>query len=424
MMQNIVLSLGVMIVAGLLGSLVLRRVGLPNVTAYILVGVLIGPSVGHLVPIEVVESLDSLTSIALGVVAYLIGGSLRLDTLKGMGRTVAWVTLFQSVGAWILVTIVFSLAVHNLVPGNGFWKFSFPMAFIVGAISSATAPAATMAIVRELRARGPLTTTLLAVVALDDGVAVVAYSLAVGVALALAVPGGTITAGSIIIEPVRHIGLSVALGAALAPGVILACRRVHRHEAQLAFIFGSVLLCAGIALTLELSLIMANMVLGFIAVNVLRTTEEPSVLGDMETVLYTLFFVLAGMHFDLSVLGTAGVLALIIVLSRCSGKYGGTVLGSMLARAPDTIRRYLGFALLPKAGVTVGLALLAAARFPTFGDLMLNAMLASTIINELVAPPASRYAIVKSGEAYPPPPAGSEPDRPGTSALPGRFTVL
>jgi Kef-type K+ transport system membrane component KefB len=402
MMQNIVLALGVMIVAGLLGSLVLRRVGLPSVTGYILVGVLIGPSVGRLIPIEVVRSLDSLTSIALGVVAYLIGGSLRLDTLKGMGRTVAWVTLLQSVGAWILVTIVFSLAVHHLVPGNGFWEFSFPLALIVGAISSATAPAATMAIVRELRARGPLTTTLLAVVALDDGVAVVAYSLAVGIALALAIPDATITAASLFIEPVRHIGLSLALGVALAPVVILSCRRVHRHEMQLAFIFGSVLLCAGIALTLELSLIMANMVLGFVTVNVLRSTEEPSVLGDMETVLYTLFFVLAGLHLDLSALGTAGMLALAIVLSRCAGKYTGTVIGSLLARAPDAIRRYLGLALLPKAGVTVGLALLAAARFPSFGDLMLNAVLASTIINELLAPPATRYAIMKSGEAYPP----------------------
>ncbi|MBN1152493.1 MAG: cation:proton antiporter, partial [Dehalococcoidia bacterium] len=387
MIQNLVLALGVMIVAGILGSLVLRRVGLPSVTAYILVGVLIGPSVGRLIPVQIVESLDSLTSIALGVVAYLIGGSLRLNTLKGMGRMVAWVTLLQSVGAWILVTVVFSLAVHNLVPGNGFWEFSFPMAFIVGAISSATAPAATMAIVRELRARGPLTTTLLAVVALDDGVAVVAYSLAVGVAVALAIPGATITAASVIIEPLRHIGMSVALGTMLAPGIVLAYRHVHRNEIQLAFIFGSVLLCVGVALALELSLIMANMVLGFIVVNVLRATEEPSVLGDMETVLYTLFFVLAGLHFDLKVLGTAGMLALIIVLSRCSGKYAGTVIGSMLTQAPDTIRRYLGLALLPKAGVTVGLALLAAARFPTFGDLMLNAVLASTIINELIAPP-------------------------------------
>jgi len=405
-MQNTVLALGVMIVAGLLGSIVLRRVGLPSVTAYILVGILIGPSVGRLIPAEVIGDLDSVTSIALGVVAYLIGGSLRLETLKGMGRTVAWVTLLQSVGAWILVTITFSLAVHHLIPGNSFWEFSFPMAFIVGAISSATAPAATMAIVRELRARGPLTTTLLAVVALDDAVAVVAYSLAVGVALALAVPGATITASSILIEPVRHIGMSVALGAVLAPVVILACQRVHRREVQLAFVFGAVLLCAGIALALGLSLIMANMVLGFIAVNVVRATEEPSVLGDMETVLYTLFFVLAGLHFDLAVLGTAGVLALIVVLSRCSGKYAGTVIGSMLARAPDTIRRYLGFALLPKAGVTVGLALLAAARFPAFGDIMLNAVLASTIINEVVGPPATHYAIVKSGEAYPPQPKG------------------
>ncbi len=398
---NIVLTLGVMVVAGLIGSLALRRFGLPSVTGYILVGVLLGPSVGRVVPTEAIEQLGVLTNIALGVVAYLIGGSLRINTLRGMGRVVAWVTLLQSVGAWILVTVVFSFAVYLLVPDSGYWDFSFPMAFIVGAISSATAPAATMAIVRELRARGPLTTTLLAVVALDDGVAVVAYSVAVGVAIALVLPGNSLTLTQLVVEPVWHIGASVALGAVLSPVVVLVSRRILHHEVQLAFVFGAVLLCAGVALALELSLIMANMVLGFIAVNVLRQSEEPSVLGDMETVLYTLFFVLAGLHFDLGVLGTAGVLALIIVATRCCGKYSGTVVGASISQAPEVIRRYLGLALLPKAGVTVGLALLAATRFPTFGELLLNAVLASTIVNELIAPPVTRYALVKSGESHP-----------------------
>ena len=150
---------------------------------------------------------------------------------------------------------------------------------------------------------------------------------------------------------------------------------------------------------LDLSLIIANMALGFLAVNLLRRSDEPSVLGDMETILYTLFFVLAGLHFDIGILSTAGVLALTIVLARCVGKYSGTVLGATIASAPPELRRYLGLALLPKAGVTVGLALLAAAAFPSFGELMLNAVLASTIVNELIAPSFTRYAIVKAGEA-------------------------
>ena len=400
MTVNTVLALGVMITAGVCGSLVLRKVGLPSVTGYILVGVLLGPSIANAIPGEVVAKLDVLTSIALSVVAYLIGGSLRLDTLRGIGRIVVWVTLFQSMGAWILVSVVVSVVIWRLVPGADYWQFSFPMAFIVGAISSATAPAATMAIVRETRAKGPLTTTLLAVVALDDGVAVVAYSLAVGICMVLVMPGNGVSLAGVVLEPAWHIGASVALGAALSPLTILATKYVRRHEVQLALVFGAVLLCAGLALMLDLSLIMANMVLGFVVVNAVRSSEEPSVMGDMETVLYTLFFVLAGLHFDLGVLRSAGVLALAIVLTRCAGKYVGTAIGASISAAPDVIRRYLGLALLPKAGVTVGLALLAAARFPSFGDLLLNAVLASTIVNELLAPPLTRYAINKAGESH------------------------
>ena len=396
---NLVLALGLILTAGLFGSRLLRRLGLPAVTGYIIIGLLLGPSVGGIIPAETVEQLDILTSITLAVVAYLIGGSLRLDSLRGLGNSVLWVTFLQSIGAWVLVTVFLSFAVHRVVPDIPFWEFAFPLAFVVGAISSATAPAATMAIVRELKAKGPLTTTLLAVVALDDGVAVVAFAIALGVCTALVVPGTVVTVGAVLWGPLWHIVASMVLGAALTPLVVMGTRYVRGRDSQMALVFGTVLLCAGLCIWLDLSLIMANMMLGFVGVNVVRRSDEPSVIGEMETILYTLFFVLAGLHFDLAVLKTAGLLALVIVAARCLGKYSGTFAGATLAGAPEEIRKYLGFALLPKAGVTVGLALLAAAEFPTFGDLMMNAVLASTIVNELIAPPLTRYAIVKSGEA-------------------------
>ena len=398
--MNLVLALGVILTAGLFGSKLLRRLGLPSVTGYIIIGILLGPSVSGIVPAGVIEQLDVLTSITLAVVAYLIGGSLRLDSLRGLGSSVLWVTFFQSIGAWLLVTALLSFALLRAIPDATFREFAFPLAFVVGAISSATAPAATMAIVREAKAKGPLTTTLLAVVALDDGVAVVAFAIALGVSTTLVIPGAAVTAGTVLFEPLGHIVASIAVGAGLSPLVILGMRSVRGRDAQMALLFGAILLCGGLCLLLGLSLIMANMMLGFVVVNVLRRSDEPSVLGEMETILYTLFFVLAGLHFDLSVLGTAGVLALVIVGSRCVGKYGGTVLGATIAHAPEAVRRYLGFALLPKAGVTVGLALLAAAEFPAFGGLMMNAVLASTIVNELIAPPLTRMAISRAGEYY------------------------
>jgi Kef-type K+ transport system membrane component KefB len=141
------------------------------------------------------------------------------------------------------------------------------------------------------------------------------------------------------------------------------------------------------------------MVIGFTVVNRVKRKEMFLVVEEIEDVLFAMFFVLAGLHFDLSVMKVAGILALLIVLARCSGKYIGARTGGKVSHAPDVVKKYLGFALLPKAGVTVGLVLLAALEFPTFGAVMLNAVLASTIINELIAPPLSKYAIFKAGEA-------------------------
>ncbi len=399
--MNLILALGIILGAGFVASLASRKVGLPSITGYIIVGVLLGPSVGGVIPAGIIADLDIITSITLGVVAYLIGGSLRLDSLRGLGKSVAWITVLQSLGAAILVTAAVVLAVGAMYPEAPFWQFSFPLALIVGAISSATAPAATMAVVRELRAKGPLTTTLLAVVALDDGVAVVAFAVAVGVCTPLVAMDGGFSLYNMVAVPTLEILGSVGLGLLMAAGPVYVGRLVRSREGRLALVFGTVMLCSGLAIKLGLSLIMANMMLGFVVVNVLRRTDEPSVLGEMETILFTLFFVLAGLHFDLGVLSTAGLLALLIVVSRCTGKYGGTVLGATIAAAPAAVKRYLGLALLPKAGVTVGLALLAAVEFPSFGELLLNAVLASTIVNELVAPPLTRFAIMKAGEGHP-----------------------
>ncbi|HHE41089.1 MAG TPA: cation:proton antiporter [Dehalococcoidia bacterium] len=409
--MNLVLAIGLILSIGLFGSLAFRKLRLPSVTGYIIVGIILGPSVVGLIPLETVERLGVLTDITLGIVAYLIGGSLRVDSLKGLGRSILWVTLMQSIGAWIFVTVVLTPAILWIVPEASFWQLAFPLAFVVGAVSSATAPAATMAIIRELRARGPLTTTLLAVVALDDGIAVIAFAVAVGVCEPLVKGVTGISVEAALLGPSVHIVLSLVLGLIVSAIPVYGGRVVRSREVELGLIFGTVMLCAGAALWLGLSPVIADMTLGFVVVNVMHRGDEHALLGDVETLLYTLFFVLAGLHFDLAVLSTAGAVAIVIAVSGGLGKYAGTVAGARLGHAPAVVGKYLGFALLPKAGVTVGLALLAAEQFPSFGPLLLNAVLAATIINELIAPPLSRYAITRAGEAYPPPREG----RPTTS---------
>jgi Kef-type K+ transport system membrane component KefB len=189
------------------------------------------------------------------------------------------------------------------------------------------------------------------------------------------------------------------MGIVFAIALMYLSRLVRTRELLLVVVFGMIMLCAGVTSYLGISSILANMVVGFIIVNKAKGREMFSVIEEIEDVVYAMFFVLAGLHFDLSVLKVAGILALLIVLARCSGKYTGARTGAKVSHASDNVKKYLGLALLPKAGVTIGLVLLAALQFPTFGAVMLNAVLASTIINELIAPPLTRYAIFKAGEA-------------------------
>jgi Kef-type K+ transport system membrane component KefB len=343
--------------------------------------------------------LNLITDVALGIIAYLIGGSLHWEDLQKLAKSITWIVPFESLGAWFLVTLVLASLGSLIIPGETFWQTYFPMAFIIGAVSCATAPAATMAIIREYRAKGPFTTTLLAVVGLDDAIAVIAFAIASGISQPLVNGAESISFYQMLGIPFLHIVESVAIGIAFAIALMYMIRLARTRELVLVVVFGMIMLCTGVSTYLGLSLILANMVAGFIIANKVKRREMFDVVGEIENVVYVIFFVLAGLHFDLSVMKFAGILALLIVLARCLGKYTGVRVGAGISHAPDNVKKYLGFALLPKAGVTVGLVLLASIEFPTFGVLMLNAVLASTIINELVAPPLTKYAIFKSGEA-------------------------
>lgn len=397
--MNLILALGIIVVAGFLGSLAAEKLKLPRITGYIVIGVLLSPSLLNIIQAETVGNLDIITDIALGFIAYLIGGSLKTESLRGLGRSITWITFLQSLGAWLLVTSVLAILGHLIIPNETFWQWYFPLAFIVGAISCATAPAATMAIISEYKAKGPLTTTLLAVVALDDAIAVIAFAIASGICQPLVGVVNSPSFYQMLGVPFLHIVESTAIGIVFGIALMYISKFVRARELLLVVVFGVIMLCVGLTSYLGISSILASMVVGFIIVNKVKREEMFLVVEEVEEVLYAMFFVLAGLHFDLSVLKVAGILALLIVLARCMGKYFGTRVGARISHAPDNVKKYLGFALLPKAGVTIGLVLLSALEFPTFGTVMLNAVLASTIINELAAPPLTKYALFKAGEA-------------------------
>jgi len=397
--MNLILAIGIIVVVGFFGGLAAGKIKFPRITGYIIIGILLSPSLLNIIPTETVGSLDIITDIALGFIAYLIGGSLHWESIQKLGRSIATILPFQSLGAWFLVTIVLALLGHLILPNQAFWQTYFPMAFIIGAISCATAPAATMAIIKQYRAKGPLTTTLLAVVALDDAIAVIAFAIASGMSLPLVSGAGNISFHQMVGVPFLHIAESAGIGIIFAFALMYISRLVKARELLLVVVFGMIMLCVGISSYLGTSSILANMIVGFVVVNKVKRREMFLVVEEIEDVLFAMFFVLAGLHFDLSVLKAAGILALLIFVTRCLGKYFGARAGAKASHASDAVQKYLGLALLPKAGVTVGLVLLAERAFPSFGTIMLNAVLASVIINELTAPPLTKYAIFKAGEA-------------------------
>lgn len=397
--MNLVLVIGIITTAGVLGGLALKRFRMSRVSGYILVGILLSPSILGIVSGEAVDDLTLVTEVALAVVAYLIGGSLKIESLRGLGKSITWVTALQSVGAWVLVTAVLTPLGFLVLPGNQLWQTHFPMALIIGAIASATAPAATMAVVHECRARGPLTTTLLALVALDDAIAVIAFSISMGVSAALVGGLSHVSLHQVLISPLWHLTESTVVGV-LSAGVLMGMSRLIRaREVLVAAVFGVVVLCAGAAIYLDASSIFACMVLGFLVANILHRDDVFAVTQEIEEPLYAMFFVLAGLHFDLAVMKAAGVLAGLIVVIRCMGKYAGARLGGKVSGAADSVKKYLGLTLLPQAGVAIGLAVVAAPEFPSFGQVLLNGVMASVIINALVAPPLTRFALFKAGEA-------------------------
>jgi Kef-type K+ transport system membrane component KefB len=398
---DLALAIGIMITVGLLGGVLSNKIKFPRVTGYIIVGILFSPSVIHLIPRATIAELDIITHVTLAIVAYLIGTSLRLESIKRLGRSISWITPTQSLGAWLVVTLALAFLAPSIlaVPGATFMGNYFPMALVIGAIASATAPAVTMAVIREYKARGPFTTTLLAVVALDDAIAVIAFAIAMGIAQPLVNGGSGVALYHMLAAPSLEIAESIGIGTALGFALVYLTKLAKTRALLLTVVLGIILLGAGLANHLGISLIMANMTIGFVVANRVPDSEPSIVVEGIEEIVFAIFFVFSGMHFDASVIRTAGVLGLMLFGIRFAGKYYGTVIGARISRSSEEVRKYLGFALVPQAGVALGLALLAAEILPSLGNMLINIVLASVIVNELVAPPLTKYAITKAGES-------------------------
>lgn len=364
-------------------------------------------SVTGIIPLDLVEDkLFLVTDIALAIIAYVIGGSLSVSKLKRLGKSILWINFTQAFGALILsftlILVLTPFIIGSKIPGIDLLTGYLPLALILGAISVATAPAAILAIVHEYRAKGPLTTTLLGIVALDDATAIIMYAFAGAAVISLT---GVHSASllTIVGEPIAEILGSMLLGVILGFILVRMVLLIKARESLLVVILGFIFLCTGISVELGVSPLLTNMTAGFFTVNKAKHSHDLfNALESIEEPIFALFFTVAGAHFDLKVLKLAGLISLVIVFGRFLGKLIGTRLGATISHAPAVVKKYLGLGLLPKAGVTVGLAFMARPLFQDafLYDIMINAVLGSVIINELAAPPLVQYILLKAGEGH------------------------
>ncbi len=404
MITQPLIAVGLLLILGWWGGRAANALNLPRVSGYLVVGMIISPSLTHLFSRQViVQDLTIVTQIALGVIAYSIGGSLVYERLRRLGKTILWITVSQALGAFLITVLVLLLALPWLTRFSGpeytFFGTHLPMALIIGAISVATAPGAVLAIIGELRASGPFTTTLLGVIALDDGLAVMFYALAATLAQVLVKPEA-ISWMALVGRPFAEIFGSLLLGILAGGYLNLMGRVIRRREALLMVILGTIFLVCGLAKFMHLSALLANMMLGFFVVNLERRHQDFFlVIEQIEEPLFGLFFCLAGAHLEVQAFLAAGFLIPLIMVGRMSGKQLGTWVGAAVSDAPTTVKRYLGLGLFPKAGVTVGLVLIAQEIFPApVASLLVNAVIGSVILNELIAPPLVKHALQKAGE--------------------------
>ena len=407
-MEFMLITLAFSVMAGLLMSRAAKVVNLPSVTAYLIAGLCIGPFLlGRLgikgigfSSLEYVDSFSIISQAALGFIAFEIGNEFRLKDLKSMGKSAITIGILQAVITTIIVDIALIL-LHFAAPS----LISISSAITLGAIAAATAPAATLMVVKQYKAEGPMTKLLLMVVAIDDAVGLVLFSVSFGVASALET--GTISFIGVVLEPMLELVLSLGFG--LLGGFLLNWleKYFHSRSKRMSLAVAFVLLTVGVSLLeweiggvhFGFSLLLVCMVEGTVFCNINETSEELMDRVDRWTgPLNMLFFVLSGAELNLNVLSNPLVLivGLIFIAFRSLGKISGAYLSCRLEKTSPTIQKYLGITLLPQAGVALGMAL--TARNLSDGEIVRNVVLFAVLVYELVGPTLTKWALLKSGE--------------------------
>jgi len=397
-LHQILLLFGMAMFFGLTGGKLFRHFRIPQVVGYITIGIILGISGIGIFDRDTIRLLGPFTDFALGLIGFMIGGEIKLSTFKKYGSKIVTILLFEGIITYIAV----GLAVYAFTQ-------NFPLAILLAALSSATAPAATVDVIWEYRAKGMLATTIIAIVALDDGLSLILYALS-KVFAESAFTGKGFSLLHSLGHPLMELGGSFVVGAGMGLVICLLLKRIHEVREREHFIvisLGAILITTGIASTFNLDLILCNMMMGTTLINVYPKRSQAlfNLTKQMASPVYVIFFVLIGARLNVATLASMGAVGVVYLVFRTLGKMGGSYLGAKISGADEKIRKYLGTSLFSQAGVAIGLAIAIYQSFRAFGPqgealglFILNVITATTFVVQIVGPPSVKWSLRKAGE--------------------------
>ena len=383
--NSMFIQCSIIFITGLIFSKLAKMVKLPAVTGYLVGGLLLGPFVLNFVTIESVDTLAIFSDIALAFIAFNIGSEFKLSYFKKVGIAPIVIACFESLFAVLFVLIVLLLTNHEL-------RFSL----MLSAIAAATAPAATIMVIKQYRANGPVTKTLLSVVAIDDATALILFGFALAITNSLSNGSGNLL--MMLLSPIIEVVVSLVIGTIM--GLILSYAiRFYRDDLRVPLIIATLLLTLGISAIFDASSLLVCMVLGAIFCNLSNEADKTmNIIDGITPSLFMMFFVLSGAELNVSILPSIGLVGIIYVVFRLVGKYVGAYVGAKLSKASENVCRYIGPCLIPQAGVAIGLSLVAQGMVPEFGSTIRAVILCGTLIYELIGPFVTKKTLIIAKE--------------------------
>lgn len=386
MSDKILFDIAIVMLSALICGRLVKHINMPNVTGYLIAGLILGPFLTNLIPADMVTNFSVASDMALGFIAFSIGSEFKISYFKKVGAAPIVIACCESFGAVLIVTLTCILL-----------KFPLPLAILLGAIAAATAPAQTIMVVKQYNARGPMTSMLMSVVAIDDATALIAFGFAATIVKAMEESSGISILS--ILEPVYEVGVSFVLGFLLSIIMIIFFRHFKKASNRLCVMVGILFLTIWISNQIGGSALLSCMALGAGLVNLFDEVDKVmEITNSFTPPLLMLFFAISGAGFDVAALKGIGLIGIVYVVMRVIGKMLGAYVGGKIMKQDEKTCRYLGPTLMPQAGVALGLIMVAQTIVPQYGSQISTVILCSTFIYSILGPSVAKWSLTKAGE--------------------------